>query len=133
MTVKLAEQNGAEQDNQKATTELNKTSMDPPAVQDLNSYINRELARHFDSPARHDHYSKQDGEPSSSVSEDQPPPLSSSKYAESLGRTDKCTPDADKSKARPKGARIFSKTKIDDPPPVSEPGPKYRGMADGAA
>lgn len=90
-----------------------------PAVQDLNSYIDQELARHLESPAHPDNHSDRASEPSTFLAEDRDAPKSTSKYAESLGRADKSTDNTAKLKTRPKAARIFSKTRVDDLQPVS--------------
>ena len=81
------------------------------AVQDLNSYIDQELARHLDSPVYHDNHSDKASARSPLLADDHDAPISSGKYAESLGRPDRSHAVADPLSTRPKGARIFSKTK----------------------
>ena len=99
--------------------EADQTRQVSPAVQDLNSYIDQELARHLESPALPDSHSDRASEPSIFLAEDRDRPKSTSKYAESLGRADKSTDNTVKAKTRPKAARISSKTKVDDLQPVS--------------
>lgn len=103
------------------TTQPQKLSHSPTtaaaAVYDLNNYIDQELARHLEGSDYADNSSDRASAPGS-IHEDHGTIVSTSKYAETLGRN----PAMPVAKSRPKSARILSRTKDifdkpDDAPP----------------
>ena len=84
----------------------------PTSVQDLNSYIDEELAHQLDSSVVDAEQHNEAWAVPIRVDEDAASPIRNSKYADSLGRFDDASAGKDgKDKSRPKGARILSKTR----------------------
>ena len=107
--ARLSRENG---DDGIPVTEPRHERQRPTSVQDLNSYIDEELAHQLGSSVENAEQHSEAWALPIRVDEDAAGPVQNSRYADSLGRFEDASAAKDgKHKSRPKGARILSKTK----------------------